>query len=368
MAVLAVGAALTGAARAAVAGPQVSIDGEPQVVYAWQRNACPDFVPDAPARAFRTADGNVALIAAYNINRFFRGPDLDHLSADCRTAYRGAESTDPAAFDDHDWIAAPYTVDGTTVQALVHDEFWGHRRPDLCPTKTYMACWNNRVTAASSSDGGRTFRRLGLVAAAPYPYDGSLGRHVGYFNPSNIISRDGWYYATLFATQWGAQAAGNCLIRTDRLDDPASWRAWDGVDFTIRFVDPYRDSNFAADKHVCTPVRGVGSPIGSIVRHRASGTYVATLAAHGGFYVSTSSDLVLWSAPRLVMAAPLSGEQGCSEKWVVNYPSLLDPASPERNFESVGDTAWLYFTRFWTKDCGLPMQRDLMRVRVKISG
>jgi hypothetical protein len=157
-------------------------------------------------------------------------------------------------------------------------------------------------------------------------------------------------------------------MRTNRPDDPASWRAWDGQDFTIRFVDAYRERNFSPEKHVCTPVGAIKAPIGSIVRHRTSGQYLATVAASGGFFVSTSSDLRTWSAPRLLWSVHLSGEQGCTEKWVVNYPALLDSNSPDRNFESVGDTAWLYFTRFWTKDCGLPMQRDLMRVRVRISG
>lgn len=350
--------------------PGATVVGEPELVYSGgQGSPCgADFIPDAPARAFHTADGRVEMIASYHINRVMRGPDLDHLSPDCRVAYRGAENKDPAQFNGHEWIAAPYTLDGRTVYALVHDEFWGQLRPDLCPSATYMSCWYNRVTAVTSTDGGQSFHYTGLVAAPPYPYDGKLGQHVGYFNPSNIITVNGWYYATMFTTKWGAQAAGNCLMHSNRLDDLSAWRGWDGSNFTVQFVDPYRTANFAPEKHVCAPLPQLHAPISSIALHRPSGRYVATMAASGGFFISTSSDLRDWTAPKLLWSVPLSGEQGCNRTWVANYPSLLDTASPDRNFDSVGNQAWLYFTRFWTKNCGLTMQRDLMRIKVQFNG
>lgn len=357
-------------ARTALAAPpQAEVLGQPELVFTGgQGSACgADFIPDAPARAFRTADGRVTLMATYYVDRVLRGADLDHLKPDCQIVYRGAENTDPALFNGHDWIAAPYTLDGRTVYGLVHDEYWGQQRPDLCPAAKYMSCWYNRVTSVVSTDGGASFHRSGLIAVPPYPYDGTLGRHVGYFNPSNIIEMNGWYYATFFATQWKDQGAGNCLMHTNRLDEPGAWRGWDGKEFSVQFVDPYRSGNFDPAKHVCAPLPQLHAPIGSIVRHRPSGRYIANMAAKGGFFISTSSDLRDWTPPQLLWSVPLSGEQGCDHPWVANYPALLDSASPDRNFDSVGDEAWLYFTRFWTKDCGLSMQRDLMRIKVRLS-
>lgn len=360
----------------AIAGPMLAVlvlalpaaalevVGEPELVFAGGQGVCEaDMIPDAPARAFRSADGGVRLIAAHHRNRLFAGPDLDHLAPDCRIAYRGAENSEPAALDDHAWIAATYTLDGTRVFALVHDEFHGHRRPDLCPAAKYMACWNNRVTGAVSDDGGRSFRRTGFVAAPPYRYDGHLGRHTGYFNPSNIVASDGWYYATVFATEWGAQKPGNCLMRTRDLADPRSWRGWDGMDFSVRFVDAYHDT-VPAEAHVCAPLPNLKSPISSIVRHGDG--WVATLAGGDGFYASRSRDLLGWTAPKRFWEVTITGRQNCGTPWATNYPSLLDPASSSRNLESVGTEAWLYYTRFWTKDCGLSMKRDLMRVRVRL--
>ena len=57
---------------------------------------------------------------------------------------------------------------------------------------------------------------------------------IGFFEPSNILSSAGYYYSLLHVeaknaqTQWGA-----CLMRTDDLADPASWRGWDGSAFSI---------------------------------------------------------------------------------------------------------------------------------------
>jgi hypothetical protein len=351
----------------AVPAAALEVVGEPQTVFSGGPGLCGGtVVPDAPARAWREADGSVRLMASYHIDRLFKGPDLDHLALACDVVYRGAESHDPAAYNDHDWLAAPYTTDGRTVYALIHDEFHGHLRPDLCPAAQYLACWANRVTAAISRDGGENFQRLGLVATPPYRYDGTVGHQVGYFTPSNIIERDGWFYATLFATAWRDQPAGNCLMRTRDLADPGAWRAWDGHDFTVRFVDPYRETVADPAAHVCAPLPALRAPVSGIVRQRGSGQYLATMAATGGVFVSTSPDLLAWTPPRLVWAATVMGQQGCDHPWALGYPVLLDPAAPGRNFDTVGDEAWLYFSRLWVESCRLTMRRDLVRVRVRL--
>ena len=66
------------------------------------------------------------------------------------------------------------------------------------------------------------------------------------------------------------------------------------------------------------------------------------------------------------MAAPQMFKFACEDKAVFAYPSLLDPDSPSRNFDTVGDRAYLYLTRFNMTDCKLPMNRDLVRYPVKI--
>ena len=96
---------------------------------------------------------------------------------------------------------------------------------------------------------------------------GKGGRPVDDFGPSNIIRRDGYWYVFIFAESYGAQRRGACLLRSDNIEDPTSWRAWDGQDFTIAFVDPYVDAAFQPGLTVSgMPVPGLSSTISSVSR------------------------------------------------------------------------------------------------------
>src|SRR5262249_25945600 len=148
-----------------------------------------------------------------------------------------------------------------------------------CPSGRYMDCWFNALTAAVSRDGGETFHRLpgvALIAALPYRYgETGLGHH-GYFNPSNIITRANAAHMFVFATRAGVQRAGNCLLRTETIGEPGSWRGWDGIAFRIVFVNPY-EARARPEDHVCTPLAPgiLRWPVTSIARHVPSGLFVA---------------------------------------------------------------------------------------------
>ncbi len=361
---------------------RLALDPEMQTVFQWSRDACArDDFPDSPTRVLRGADGQLRLIAAHMEARIMSGPDLDHLRRDCRVAFAGRRSDDPAAFDDRAWILSPYTTDGRTAVALIHNEFHGNLRADLCPSRSYQRCWANAITLAVSRDGGATFARVpgdALVMALPYRYEGEAGARIGYFNPSNIVAHEGFYYALVFTTAYRDQQAGLCLIRTDRLDDPKSWRGWDGRGFGVRFVDPYRERVEDPRAHVCAPVgRGALATSVSLVRHRASGLFVATMTANrperaggapvAGIWASTSRDLVTWSAPVLVRAVPIFQGVTCADRFSVGYPALIDPASESRNFETFGDHGWLYMSRYNLRNCRIEADRDLVRVAVTLT-
>ena len=389
---LAIGAllVLTSNAVAASTAPtgnlRVTRTGAPQPVFLWQSMHCEEWdVPDTGARAWRDAQGRVHLVASGTDNRAMVGPDLDHVKQDCRVIFKGGEQDAPQAYDDRSWLTSPYTLNGTDVFALIHNEFHGQLRPALCPSRDYAKCWANTVTLAVSHDGGLSFAHATppaqFVAGLPYRYRGDIGHRVGYFNPSNIILRDGYYYAYFWADAEGAQQRGDCLMRTANLADPRSWRAWDGKDYTIRFADPYVDdvSNVAA--HVCAPVGadGLVSFVSSVTLHRPSGLYVALMATNhapipgkdpvSGVFASTSSDLIHWTPAALVWQEAVLFKYACSaDHDAVFYPSLLDPASSTRNFEDAGDHAELYFTDLHiAPDCHLGPNRDLLRVPVEIN-
>jgi hypothetical protein len=357
-------------------GLTLAVSGEMVTVYSKSRDGCDAVdIPDAPARAIRTASGLVQLYAPHFHNRRLVGTDLLHVANDCRVVYEGSERDDPAAFDDRAWITSLYTPDGGTIFAAVHNEFQGHRRPALCPTGKYIDCWYNTITAAVSHDQGRHFERVaagsGLIATLPYRYDEVVGHHVGYFNPSNIVMKDNALFMMVFTTEARAQKPGNCLLRTDKIADPTSWRAWDGEGFEASFINPYTTSA-SRDAHVCAPVGGAQLhwPVTSLVRHAASGLFIALMmnSAHdGGVFYATSPNLVDWSSPMKLMDG--LGESGyrCGDVAPIAYPSLLDARSADRNFMTVGSSAELFLTRFNTSGCRTSMDRDLVRIGVTIA-
>lgn len=329
--------------------------------------------PDAPARAIHLSDGTVQLYATDRDNRVNAGPDLLHLQHRCAIVYRGGGNDDPGAYDDRSWIASPWTSDGRTIWAVIHNEFHGQLRKALCPTGRYMDCWFNALTLAVSHDAGRSFQRAAgtpLVAALPYRYDEvGLGHH-GYFNPSNIVSLQNALYMFAFATTANAQRAGNCLLRTDMIDRADSWRGWDGAAFAVRFADPYAGP-VQPEHHVCAPV-GVGAlrwPVTSLVRHEPTGLFIALMqdtGPGGGVYYATSPDLLRWSAPALLLSAVGLPAWTCGNSDPIAYPSLLDPVSTDRNFETVGPAGLVYATRFDGARCQSGMSRSLVHWSVSI--
>jgi hypothetical protein len=377
-------AALVGSAQLAAAqvSPKLSltITAPAVTVFKHATQACDDIdIPDAPARAIRLADGSVRLFAPHYRDRTLVGSDLLSLKPDCHIVYQGAENADPAQFDDRLWIASVWTPDGNSVYALVHGEYQGNMHPGQCPSGRYIECWYNAITLAHSDDGGRAFTRSpdnkGLVAAIPYRYDIQAHRNIGYFNPTNIVSDGEYFYAMVHAAAYGLQQHGDCLLRTRDLSDPASWRGWDGEEFTVSFVDPYRSMD-PSGQHVCRPVASLGYGPLSLVRHAPTGQYLALFVAENdtrtaapayAVYVAASPDLIHWSDKSKIMPITLPNEAKCGDPLPLAYPSLLDPQSSSRNFETVGDQALLFLTRFNLDHCHTSLDRDLIRYAVAIT-
>ncbi len=376
----------TTAALAADPAVVMAVSGPEEIVYSWQKDRCDDrFIPDAPSRAFRDAAGLVHLIAAHYTNWEMVGPELNRVRPRCRILFQGREDADVGRYDDRSWIEATYTLDGQTIFALVSNEWDGTRHPNSGCTGTFgrtRRCVYNSLTLAVSADGGKTYASPPgerLVAGLPYRFaeaDGS-DEPQGYLTSSNIIARDGSYYALIGAWPRGAQKYGNCLIRTSSLADPKAWRAFDGESFRRRFADAYHDDGFAPEEHVCEPV-GAGSldwEVRSIGWHAPSNSYIAVLygASHdaagrriAGIHYATSPDLVHWSRLALLIEAPQALDRERCRSFI-RYPSLLDAASPSRNFETVGATAHVYMTRTNVPTCRQTMDRDLVRLPVRIT-
>ena len=371
----------------------VRLIGPERTVFKWSTDACdPSDYPDTAARAFRDANGNVQLIASHQTTRRSAGRDLGGLRHVCNVAMKSGNNPDPAQYDDTEWVSSTYTLDGKRVYALVHDEYHGWAHPGRCPYggppftgRTSPPCWYNTITLASSTDGGRSFVQpppaARLVAGLPYRYVPEE-KPYGLFNPSNIVHNesDGHYYAVVRAEGRGLQKPGVCLIRTSRLDDPGSWRAWDGSDFNVRFIDPYR-SDASPDGHVCAPV--ASGEIQDMTDSLTYNTYfdkyllVGVAGRHDptsgeqklGIYYSLSDDLVDWDKAKLIHEIEVPSTWRCGDSDPIEYPSVLDPYSDSPNFETTGQRAWLFFTRHHFSGCNPEPtpNRDLVRIGVEFS-
>lgn len=370
---------LCGLASPAASAPQIDREAAQEVVFDWATQRCGDWdIPDAPARAWRDANGMVRRVAGSETSRAAVGADLDEVAHQCKVLHQGSEFDDPAAWDDRSWIAAVTTQDGRNLTALAHMEYHGNRRPEGCPSKRYDRCWFNAIVELQSTDGGKSFTRLGgaadLVAMLPWPYLGETTHRTGYFNPSNILRQGDWLYAFVFAEKAGVQARGPCLLRRPSVGTARDWRAWDGKGFGVRFLNPYRDRIDDPSQHVCQPVRGINSTISSVVWHDASRQFVAVTPMEGrdaagnlqsGIYWSVSADLLNWTTPQLIYAVPLMWRRNCSLPVAYAYPSLIDPDSEGRDFGTVDDSFWLYLTRMeLDAECRITRHRDLIRVPV----
>ena len=383
------------AATAATAEPGLSVAaGAPvETVFRWATQRCGDMnLPDSPARALRTRDGGVALVASHYLVVPLLGPDFGQLAPACAASSRGAEDADPAAFRDRVWVQAliPYEDGGRRrILGLASHEYMGWRHPGRCdapfdgPGRRPAAfrCWYSAITLLVAEEGDWRFRpvpRAPPVAASPLPYDPGATARTGFFSVSNAILADG--HATVLAYTEGlpGQPRGNCLLRAPLDDLVGGWRALSGGTFSARLSGAYGAA--AAPPAPCDVVgAGVfrGAPVRSVVRVAAADGewYVATIARDGrdgvpgGIFVTASRDLRDWRPARLLWDVPPFRSQPEAGVYY-QYPSLLDHASASDLFDRVeaGEHArlHLYLTRFNLEDRRRGLDRDLVRVPVTV--
>jgi hypothetical protein len=348
------------------------ISGEPEVVFDWTTDRCEDMdLPDLPARAFRDRDGQVQLIAG-ELRSI--GPDLNNQMHQCAGVIASHRDPNPANFNDDEMVGATYTEDGETIYAIVHNEYHGSDHPGQCDESASYSCWYNSVTLAISSDGGASFQHPltppeHLVANYPEKYVIREGAY-GVFAPSNIIKRlDGYYYGIiqLIPTEgdfW------NCLMRSDDLSDPDSWKFWDGNGFDGHFVNPYTDTISNVEDHLCPPIdfESILDMSSSLTFNEYLDRYM--LVGEGteddivGFYYSVSEDLINWTPRQLLYETPPPGSEKNPSNIFRTYVSILDPNSASKNFESVGKTGYFYFTRS-NDTANEGLDRDLVRIPVE---
>jgi hypothetical protein len=363
------------------------LDGTRVAAFDTSKESCEQIdIPDAAARAFRDYKGTVHLIASHYVTRAGLGPNLETAKHNCQVVYKSAHDGNVADFDDATWLNAFYNIDGKRIVALGHMEYHGWEHAGMCASKTDSAsCWYNVDTYNLSEDGGYHFARpkppRNFFLSLPYKYLANQGPQ-GYSVDSNIVKVGGWYYDEAYAWSWPPNCGkGNgqkpclvqdaaCAIRTGNISDPSSWRGWDGKDFTVEFVDPYRGAVANPQAHVCAMVPYLDYSTG-INYHPASHLFVATLWNQGsagwgpqGVYFTTSPDFIQWSKPQLAMTQNQMLRREPEGNWSYQYFSLIDPKSQDSSFMTITNNPYLYYVRM--DDNHGPYQRVLFRQRIKL--
>jgi hypothetical protein len=370
--------------------PAVRSTGPDVTVFDWTTQKCSnDDIPDQPSRAFRDSAGQVVLINSHHTVRRKTGPALDSVVHRCNIVMGSGKSTDPSRYDNREWLATTFTPDGSTVYGLIHTEYQGWEYgPGYCikPGELFedrIKCWYNALTLTTSTNDGATFSHAAppahYVAGPPYQYAAGIGP-IGFFQPSNIVrGQDGYHYVQVHVEDYGAQSIGSCLMRSNSLDDPSSWRMWTGTGFNGRFRDPYLHT-YPPEEGVCAPVPGIGTLSESLTWSTYLKKWVLVGSADNadgvsgpGFYYFTSDDLLNWSTAKLLMQAELPWTYRCQDgPEQVRDPSLLDGESKSRNFDTIGQRPYLFFTRFnitfsSPTSCTTSLDRDLARIPVEFS-
>lgn len=331
---------------------QIKVETIGNAQYVFQRtvNKCgPNDGADSPARAFHDASGQVVFTAAHEHYTYrSAGSSLDTVQRSCGSGPIMGEGKNPDynAITDMEWPTAPYSTDGTNVYALVHNEW--HRPEILNPACTPGQAWVNAITLAVSNDGGLHFThpvdykiRTPEPWNSSFPCSASLWTQMGSFEPTNIVTKDGYYYA-LFGymsppvapyTSGRGTVIGDCVMRTNDLSKGSAWQVWTGSGWSS-----------AALTSMCAPIVTDGS-----IKTISYNTYLQQYVGVGGRFdgagygYALSQDLVHWSSIKPFLPVPLP--QGN-----MAYISMLDPADASRNFERSGQMPYIYLVNVGTRD------------------
>lgn len=351
--------------------PELRVAGPVRTIYRWTTDRCDnEHLPDSPARAFRRADGRIALLATHRENWQMLGDSLETLRSGCKTIL-STRSLKARGGAGEQWIQAVYTTDGRRINALVSQDFSQESRRNGCrPGVIPGTCWLNSIASATSNDMGETFALGQDVASFGKSYPAGHTGRFGVFTTSNIAKGpDGKYYMIAFSDNGNVR--GNCLFKSDDPSIASRWRAWGGRAFDVDLTQ----FNTTAS---CLPVGG-GVFQNEIRSLLWSPTYrlwfvvtTARLKMRGdeapvpGFYASTSVDLFNWSPMQRIMKAPTRPREEQMD-YFVSYPSLIDSSSTSMIFDTIEDGHLsLFFTWHHLKGGQGTFNRDLVAVPVRL--
>jgi hypothetical protein len=351
-----------------------SISSDPEVIYNYQTQRC-DWrsIPDSPARAYRRADGSIVLIAAHFRNRILEGSSFDNLRPNCAVLSQGAESANPADYDDRFWIQSLIPLSDGRILGLASQEYSGLRHKGVCEKgPDRPECWYLALVGLEANDRDFSFKLLPhpqrVIAGSNRRFDPSVDA-AGFLTLTNTVL-DGDFAYFIAWTEDAAEPGrrGNCLFRAPRRNLETGWKMLRKG----QFVSPPKPYPAGTDNPVPAKCDRLGDPgmvgkIRSLVWLETKNMWLAVWSTRvngtGGIYYATSHDLRNWSPSSLL--ALLEPPWGSDRNGVFyDYPSAIDHHSSSPIFQTIGDSFHLYLTRLNWEQRHTRMDRDLVRFKV----
>lgn len=354
-----------------------SVSPDPEVVYQYRTQRC-DWrsIPDSPARAYRRKDGSIVLMAAHFRNRIFEGSSFNDLRPNCAVLSMGAESDNPAEYDDRFWIQSLIPLGGGRILALASQEYSGVRHDGVCiKAKDKPACWYLAIVGLEANERDFTFKLLPrgqrLIAGSNRRFDRSINA-AGFLTATNTVF-DGDYAYFIAWTEDAAEPGGrgNCLFRAPRNDLVNGWQMMSKGRFESS-PNPYPKDGQEPVQAPCDRLGGpdMSSKVRSLVWLETKRQWIAVWSTRwngvGGVYYATSPNLKNWSSAALL--ASFEPFWGTDEKGTFyDYPSIIDHDSTSTIFQTAGDSFYLYMTRLNWEIKRATMDRDLVRFKVTVN-
>lgn len=319
-------ASATGASRTQVAADQLGALQGPTVDVAFDGAVSPNYSPDTHLAVLRTGTGLEWYLVATNQTYRYVGSSIPTSAPSPASPVLAPSGS---GFDrDYAGLSGVIQRPGGPPTSRIGFYHAEHH----CPGQAGRTV--NAVGIAFSSDSGVTWTgRTGLITSSvsSKPCDGFTG--VG--QPSVIVARG---YVWVFFTDWTpthANSIGVVRAPLSRAADPSAYRKYDGTAWTRALGGkgkPVIRRPTTADIFAASP---------SVSYNTALGRFVAVFETERGFFAATSTGLITWTSPALLLRFPQpKSAVGAGDVWQ-SYPTLLDAATP--GGPNTGASNYLYF-------------------------
>jgi len=276
---------------ASAAPPKLVAVGAAEIVYNRSADGCPglnwaghpgDECDSMPTAWHDPLSNTTRLLSAVNWGMYAtKGPSLDELVPhhDCaRAVFSSGKDPRPEAYNNHQWLQAPRVFANGTGFAMVHNEFHGEQPPHNASYCSFQSktstgqCIEWSTDLATTANGGASWElTYAPLFTLPRKYikDAPIAGY-GELGTVQRNTHDGFYYGLVSrkyrngtgAGPPGTAAEGTCVFRSAAPLDPASYRGWNGSEWSTTWVDPYTTAvpTESLWRHTCAniDVGGVG--------------------------------------------------------------------------------------------------------------